>query len=66
MSVREGLPLADATARQQHLDQTRRDNSLVEDEHVVRRVIAQYETGENTPATRALSEWIALHTARLS
>jgi hypothetical protein len=64
MSLRDGLTLAEATVRQQHLDQVHQSNSLTEDECVIRRVIAQYEAGEDTPATRVLSDWIASRTAQ--
>jgi hypothetical protein len=64
MSVRDGLLLDEATVRQQRLDQAHRGNISAEDERIVRRVIAQYDAGEVTPATRALSDWIASHAAQ--
>jgi len=64
MSVRDGLTLAEATVRQQRLDQAHQGSPPTEDERVVRRAIAQYEDGDDTPAARVLSDWIASRTAQ--
>ncbi|MFA6272601.1 MAG: hypothetical protein WC693_05880 [Patescibacteria group bacterium] len=64
MSLRDGLTLAEATVRQQHLDQAHQTTSLAEDERIVRRAIAQYEAGDDTPVARVISKWIASRTAQ--
>lgn len=63
MSVRDGLPLSQATARQRRLDEASQERSSKEDARTVRRIISQYEAGIDNSATRVLAEWISSRSA---